>query len=42
MWLYVSVVHSFQHGVFGFLQNITVLSAEGHLISAGLKILPES
>jgi hypothetical protein len=38
----VSVVHSFQHGVLSCLQNITVLSAEGHLISAGLKILPES
>jgi hypothetical protein len=42
VWRYVPVVHSFQHGVLSFLQNITVLSAEGHLISAGLKILPES
>jgi hypothetical protein len=39
---YVSVVHRFQHGVLSSLQNITILSAEGHLITAGLKILPDS
>jgi hypothetical protein len=37
----VSLVHCFQHGVLSSLQNITVLSAEGHLISAGFKILHE-
>jgi hypothetical protein len=42
VWGYVSVVHSFQHGVLSFLQNITILSAEGHLISAGLNILRRS
>jgi hypothetical protein len=36
---YMSVVHSFQHGVLSCLQNIRVLWAEGHLISAGVKIL---
>jgi hypothetical protein len=42
MWLYMSVVHRFQHGVLSCLKNINILSAEGHLISAGLKILPKS
>jgi hypothetical protein len=35
----VPVVHSFQHGVLSFLQNIRVLWADGHMISAGFKIL---
>jgi hypothetical protein len=42
VWRYVSLVHCFQHGVFAYLQNITVLSADGHMISAGLKTVPES
>jgi hypothetical protein len=42
VWGYVSVVHSFQHGVLSCLKNITILLAEGHLMSAVLKILPES
>jgi hypothetical protein len=42
VWGYVPVVHSFQHGVFRCLQNITGPSAECQLIFTGLCIFPES